>query len=279
MGGLGFCLSALLSLAHRYLSVTEDPLFEEIRERLPGNNCGACGEAGCAAFARALKEGKKSPAACTVASVETKSSLAALLGVAVGETERRVARLACAGGRNVARQISLYEGMETCRSAALVAGGGKGCSWGCLGLGDCAVHCEFQAIGLSPQSLPVVDTMRCTACGDCVEVCPRDLFSLLPVNYHLFVACKNLLEGEAALDDCSVACTGCGLCAADAPDLIRIEKSLARIDYGNIADEKRQAIERCPTGAIVWLKESHVEHGFRARIPLRKSPLPVGGQF
>ncbi|MBE7438248.1 MAG: 4Fe-4S binding protein [Spirochaetales bacterium] len=279
MGCLGFFLSTAIALAHNRLKVAEDPLLREVRGLLPGNNCGACGEAGCSAFARALLEHKKNPSACTVAPPETRDSIAHLLGVAPGETERRVARLACAGGRNVARQIVFYEGQASCRSAALVGGGGKGCSWGCLGLGDCAFHCEFEAISMNPQSLPVVDSARCTACGDCVEVCPRDLFSLLPVNYHLFVACKSLLEGEAALADCRVACTGCGLCAADAPDLIHIEESLARINYNRIAREDRQAIERCPTGAIVWLDENQMERGYRARIPLRKSPLPTGAHL
>ena len=38
------------------------------------------------------------------------------------QREKRVARLACAGGANVARAHARYEGMGTCRAAALVAG-------------------------------------------------------------------------------------------------------------------------------------------------------------
>ena len=48
------------------------------------------------------------------------------LGVDVGAEERMVARLACAGGSNVARNHARYHGEESCRSAARVAGGGHG---------------------------------------------------------------------------------------------------------------------------------------------------------
>ena len=55
---------------------------------------------------------------------------------------------------------------------------------------------------------------------------------------------------------CSVACTGCKRCAQDAPDgLIEIVSGLAVIDYGRIELENPQAIERCPTDAIVWIDE------------------------
>ena len=72
----------------------------------------------------------------------------------------------------------IIEAWATCAAATLVAGGGKGCFWGCLGLGDCQVACTFDAIEMNAHRLPVVDESRCTACGDCVTACPKDLFSL-----------------------------------------------------------------------------------------------------
>jgi Na+-translocating ferredoxin:NAD+ oxidoreductase subunit B len=102
--------------------------------------------------------------------------------------------------------------------------------------------------------LPVVDIDRCTACGDCVEACPLDLFTLMPLDHPLIVQCKSLLEGEAATALCSVACNACGRCASDAPGLIRMERGLAVIDYNRIEQANPAAIARCPTGAIVWLE-------------------------
>ena len=50
-----------------------------------------------------------------------------------------------------------YDGLSSCRAAAQVAGGGKGCFWGCLGLADCEEACDFDAIRMDAHSLPVVD--------------------------------------------------------------------------------------------------------------------------
>jgi len=108
---------------------------------------------------------------------------------------------------------------------------------------------------MNEYGLPVVIPDRCTACGDCVEACPRDLFTIMPLDQKLIVQCKSLLEGDEAEALCKVACNGCGLCASDAaPGLIEIKNGLAVIDYSKnqLADPK--AIERCPTGAIVWVE-------------------------
>ncbi len=133
-----------------------------------------------------------------------------------------------------------------------MAGGGKACSWGCVGLGDCETVCDFDAIIMNEHALPVVIDELCTACGDCVDACPKDLFSLHPVSHRLWVACKNLEHGEAVVEDCEVGCDACGRCAVDAPEgLITMVDNLPVIDYQRNHDA-RQAIERCPTGAIVW---------------------------
>ena len=116
---------------------------------------------------------------------------------------------------------------------------------------------------------------KCTACGDCVDICPRDLFSLQPENHRLWVACKNLEKGEKAEQECAVACNGCGRCAMDAPqDLISINNHLAVIDYTKNSLASRIAIERCPTGAIVWLEDG-VHKGKNAVKIIRKQALPL----
>ena len=63
----------------------------------------------------------------------------------------------------------------------------------------------------------------------------------------------------------------------DAPDgLIRIENNLAVIDYDLNHLATPVAIQRCPTGAIVWLDdEKGPMRGAAAKRILRKSPLPV----
>jgi RnfABCDGE-type electron transport complex B subunit len=272
LGGLTLLLATGLTVANRRLFVEEDPRFDAVEEMLPSTNCGACGYPGCRAFAEALVTCEALPGKCTVSSDDGRAEIAAYLGVDVGAEERRVARLACAGGINVARNHARYVGHQSCRSAALVAGGGKGCFWGCLGLGDCERVCDFDAIVMDEYSLPVVIEDLCTACNDCVEICPKDLFSIHPASHRLWVACKNLEFGDAILDDCEVGCTACGRCAMDAPGLIEMRDNLAVVDYSK-AHATKVPIERCPTGAIVWIEpDGTALKGDAAKPVLRHAP-------
>ena len=67
--------------------------------------------------------------------------------------------------------------------------------------------------------------------------------------------CKNLIAGDGILAQCRVACTACGKCALDAaPGLISVASGVAVVNYERIDLAERRAVERCPTGAIVWLQ-------------------------
>jgi len=254
MAGLGLVFATILAVAYRLLRVPEDPRVEVVEGMLPGSNCGACGSPGCRAFAEAIVAGTEPPGRCTVSSPEGIEAIADLLGVDPGSQAPQVARLRCAGGRREAPQIAAYEGFGTCRAADLVAGGGKGCPWGCLGLGDCRDACGFDAIAMNEDGLPVVDPERCTACGDCVVACPRDLFVIQPLSHALLVQCSSPLTGEEAVSLCSVACDACGRCAADAaPGLIHMERGLPVVDYAEGGPASPVAAARCPTGAIQWV--------------------------
>lgn len=256
MGGLGVFFGAILAVANRFLRVEEDPRVEKVEEMLPGTNCGACGQPGCRAFAEFVVSGGAMPSGCTVSSPEGIEAIAEFLGVDAGSQAKRVARLHCAGGIGHARQIAEYEGFGSCRAAHLVSGGGKGCIWGCLGLADCMMVCDFDAIHMNEDRLPVVDVARCTACGDCVEVCPRDLFDLMPVSDALIVQCKIPLAGDEATALCSVACDACGRCAQDAPDgLVHMAGNLPVVDYSADIPAGPEATYRCPTGAIRWIPD------------------------
>lgn len=278
MAVLGSLLASILVLANKRLFVYEDPRIDDVEDLLPRANCGACGSPGCRPFAEGLIDGTYEPAQCTVNAKETNKLIADYLGVDLGAQDKRVARLACAGGSHVAFIRASYAGMSSCRAAALVSGGGKGCAWGCLGMGDCADVCDFDAISMNKYGLPVVNEDRCTACNDCVEVCPKDLFELHSLNEQLFVACKNLEKGEEAENECEVICTACERCAVDSPEgLIDIRNNLAVIDYSKNSLASKVAIERCPTGAIVWFdKKGGYQVGKDAKKIIRKEMLPIG---
>jgi len=255
LGGVGLFFGLLISLVNKRFRVWEDPRIVGVEELLPNTNCGACGQPGCRAFAEALVSGAEQPSGCTVMGAEDIEDVAGFLGVDAGEATKRVARLLCAGGKDEAHREADYSGFGTCKAAAAVAGGGKGCTWGCLGLADCERVCDLDAIYMNEDELPVVIPERCTACNDCVETCPKDLFVLMPMDHKLIVQCRNLLHGDDAEDLCSVACNACARCVADgAPGLIEMVDNLAVIDYEKIALADPKAVSRCPTNAIVWVE-------------------------
>ena len=144
-------------------------------------------------------------------------------------------------------------------------------------MGDCERSCNFKAIQMNEFGLPVVTEALCTACGDCVNACPKGLFTLHEVSHRLWVSCRNLLNGDAAEAECEVACTACGRCEADAPaGLIRIVNNLPVVDYSRNGLATAAPIQRCPTGAIVWIDEKKGSvKGLDAKKITRKTPLPV----
>lgn len=277
LGLLTLALAGLIAVANKKLYVYEDPRIDQVEDMLPHANCGACGFPGCRPFAEALVSGQVLPGKCSVSSDDGRAAIASFLGVALGAEEKRVARLACNGGMNVAINQAYYKGISTCQAATLISGGGKACSWGCLGYGDCEVVCDFDAISMNEFGIPVVDVQKCTACGDCVEACPKGLFSIHPISHRLWVACKSLEAGDEVLDVCDVGCTACGKCAMDAEDnMITMVKNLPVINYSK-NHKTQDPIQRCPTGAIVWLDDKDgIIKGKEAKKIIRKGSRNMG---
>ena len=264
LGGVGLVFAILIALANRKLKVWEDPRIDVVTGMLPGANCGACGMPGCRAFAEKVVKGESKPAGCNVATADVRSDIAGYLGVDAGTAVKTVARLMCAGGTYVSELQADYRGYATCAAASAVAGGGKGCSWGCLGLADCVRSCNFDAMWMREDGLPGIDIEKCTACGDCVRACPKDLLEIHPLDHRLLVQCKSLIAGDGVLENCKAACTACGKCVLDAaPDLISVASGVAVVDYRLNDRAAMDAVLRCPTGAIVWLEGAQ----FEARVP------------
>ena len=51
-------LGLILAVASKFLKVEQDERIDQVASMLPGYNCGACGKAGCAAFAEAIVSGE-----------------------------------------------------------------------------------------------------------------------------------------------------------------------------------------------------------------------------
>jgi ferredoxin len=133
----------------------------------------------------------------------------------------------------------------------------------------------FDAMTMSADGIPLIDIDKCTACGDCVEACPKDLLALHPLDHRLLVQCRNLIAGDAVLEDCRVACTACGKCVMDAgPGLISVASGVAVVDYGLNDLAEPRAVERCPTGAIVWLTGAQFATNTTENSPARARVAP-----
>lgn len=247
---LGFIFSFGLVFAYKKLKVEEDPRIEKVSELLPQANCGACGYSGCRAFAEAIVQGKAEPNGCPVGGEETVNQIASFLGMKAQQILRKVARIHCRGSHKAAADRGIYYGISTCLAATLI-GGHKKCSYGCLGFGDCIRACPFDAIKMGNNGLPVVNEKLCTACGKCVDACPRNIIELLPVDQNIMVFCRSLDRGPWARKVCKNACIACGICARACPEAIVMDNNLAVItDYKKITEKDIPAIEKCPTDAI-----------------------------
>jgi H+/Na+-translocating ferredoxin:NAD+ oxidoreductase subunit B len=250
MGALGLLFAAGLAVAYQKLKVEEDPKVVRISEILPQANCGACGFSGCRAFAEAVVKGDAEPNGCPVGGADVAAQVADVLGVQAGEIIRKVVRVLCRGDAAAAKNRGTYLGISSCYAANLT-GGNKQCAYGCLGFGDCVTSCLFDAIHMGDNGLPVVDEDKCTACGKCVDACPRGILELAPVEQNMLVFCRSRDRGPAARKACSNACIGCGICVRACPEGIVLEDNLAVIkDYKKIEPEQIPAIEKCPTKAI-----------------------------
>lgn len=250
MAFLGLVFSLGLVFAYRKLKVEEDPRIEQISELLPQANCGACGYSGCRAFAESVVRGIVEPNGCPVGGEDTASQITDIMGLKPAEFVKKIARVHCRGNNQAAPQRGNYLGITTCYASHLV-GGNKKCSYGCLGFGDCVKACPFEAMYMSEEGLPVVIEEKCTACGICVDVCPRNIMELHPAEQNIIVFCRSEDRGAVARKVCKNACIACGICVRACPEAIILENNLAVIkDFRKIDPEKIPEIERCPTDSI-----------------------------
>jgi Na+-translocating ferredoxin:NAD+ oxidoreductase RNF subunit RnfB len=244
--------AALLEIAQRRLHVPEDPRITEILDVLPGANCGGCGFAGCAEYARAVVTGEADVDACTVGGPAVAGAIAGILGVAVQAYPHRPV-IHC-GARNGDRLGRVpYAGVKSCVEAD-VLGTTQACAYGCLGFGDCVRVCPQDALHMV-DGRPEVDYQRCNGCGACVAACPRGLIERIPFKSPrmLVVACSNPEPGKAVKQVCRVGCTGCSICQRLAPGVFALKGHLARIDYNLYTgtEDLSEVLDRCPAGILV----------------------------
>lgn len=251
LAALGILFGVALAIVAARFVVKVDPKVEQVRETLPGANCGACGFAGCMGYAEAVV-GNPDVAVnmCAPGKSAVAEKIAEITGKRAEKIEPKIARVFCQGGASLSRRRFIYSGVMDCTAAVLAAGGDKSCEFGCLGYGTCMRACPFDAITMSADNLPLIHPDKCTACGKCVAACPKQVIELAQASKAVVISCHSRDKGADTKKKCQVGCIACGMCVRTCPvEAIKIDNNLARIDHGKCI-VCGLCVKKCPTSAI-----------------------------
>ncbi len=247
---IGLVCGVILAVASKFLAVPTDERVDKVRECLPGANCGACGYAGCDAYASAVVEDPSIGAnKCVPGGAATANGIAAILGIDAGEVIPMVANVQCGGNCNNTGDKYLWQGENSCKGVKMMFGGNNICPFGCLGFGDCVDVCEQKAIRII-DGISRIDMDRCIGCGMCFKACPMNIIKMIPRAAKVTVECSNHTKGKVAMSVCKVSCIACGKCERGCEaGAITMVDNLPVIDYAKCTG-CRKCAEECPRKCI-----------------------------
>ncbi|MBQ7370784.1 MAG: RnfABCDGE type electron transport complex subunit B [Blautia sp.] len=249
---IGLLIGIALVATGKKFYVEVDERESAVRDVLPGNNCGACGFAGCDAVAAAIVKGEALPNACPVGGKSVTAQISAIMGVDAVAAIEKVAFVKCAGDCTHTSEKCNYVGIDDCRAAVLSGISIWECDYGCLGYGSCVKVCPEDAIHVK-NGVAVVDRNKCIGCGQCVKACPKGLIELVRKDKNVAVRCSNHDRGPAVKKVCDIGCIGCSLCTKQCEHgAVTVDGFLSHIDYDKCVGCGKCA-EKCPRGIITML--------------------------
>lgn len=252
---LGTIFSVILLVASIKLRVEVDPKIEAVHHVLPNIDCGACGYAGCASYAKAVVGNPALIGRCAPGGSECSNKIAAILNLAVSEGgAAKFPIVHCRAHTGDKTFYAEYSGIPSCTSANALPPV-QACRFGCLGYGDCVAACKFDALHIV-DGLATVDYEKCTGCSACSRACPRDLIEMVPFTHEnmMTVACSSQESGKDTRAMCRVGCIACKMCTRQDPEAFAMRGNLARTVYDKYQPGEKAdvALAKCPTGVIVF---------------------------
>ena len=242
--------AVMLTLADHFFGVKVDEKEAQVRDCLPGANCGACGYSGCDGYAAALASGKcEKTNLCVPGGDDAAKSIAGILGVEAEDVVEKVAYVACNGTCDVVQKRYDYQGVGTCRNANLTYSGDRMCTFACLGYGDCVKVCPEHAITIE-NGVAHIDPKKCIGCGICARTCPNGIIHLITDTSRVVVECSNHNKGADVRKACTNGCIACGKCEKVCPNgAIHVVDNLAEIDY-SLCTGCAECVKACPVKCI-----------------------------
>jgi len=251
LSGLGLFFGLILGFFSKKFAVKVDKRIEKVLDMLPGANCGACGSAGCGAFAEDVINKSADHSLCAPGGEETVKEISKFLGIESEIKDKKRVEIYCNGSNDKCGLKFEYKGVEDCKAVNLIYGGNKNCSYGCLAYFSCQKACPFDAIGINKDKFPYIIKDKCVACGKCIDTCPKNLISFVSAKKKVHILCSSLDSGAIVNKACKVGCIGCRKCVKECPvEAIHMDGFLAKIDYDKCINCGK-CIKVCPKAVIL----------------------------
>ncbi|MBA3015840.1 MAG: Fe-S cluster domain-containing protein [Proteobacteria bacterium] len=251
LGCIGLFFGIGLALAAHKFAVEINPLVHEVLESLAGAQCGGCGYPGCEGYAIAVvNDPEVPPNLCYPGKEKVAERVATLTGKKITAIDDVIAVVHCSRKEGRVSHKHEYIGFASCTAASLSFGGPSACNYSCIGLGECAASCPFDAITMV-ESFPLVNPDKCVGCGTCVRSCPKKIIELMTLKARVYMPCSTKDLGKDVRKVCEVGCISCQMCVKKCPaEAISYQNSLIKIDhpkciaYGPECQEI--CVEKCP---------------------------------
>ena len=176
--------------------------------------------------------------------------VAEISGKKMGSVENMIAITRCSRIEGKVGEKLSYVGFGSCTAANLAFGGPSSCVYACVGMGECAESCPFDAITMD-HSFPIVNAVLCVGCGSCVRACPKNIMELIPSKARTWVPCNTKDSAKEVKKVCEAGCISCKMCVKSCPaKAVEIEEGIVIIDHDSCVQYGAECgeicIEKCP---------------------------------